>query len=100
VCLVSTISSSRNEDGAPILTLQRVLNVCVRALRVLARVTHRVRIASTVPDLALGTAVAVCPSTARAICSASSRSDLPSIRQAARLGWSTSITASFFEARK
>lgn len=61
------------------MTPHRVLNVWVRALTALVRVTRRVRITSTMPDLALGIAVDVLPSTARAICSASSWSDLPSI---------------------
>jgi hypothetical protein len=44
------------------------------------------------PDLAFGVAVEVWPRTARAICSASKRSDLPSIRRARRFGRLTSMT--------
>jgi hypothetical protein len=76
------------------MTPHKVLNACVRALTALARVTRRVRITSTVPDLVFGVAVEVWPSTARAICSASRRSDLPSMRLATRLGRFTSTTLS------
>ena len=76
------------------MTPHRVLKALVRALTALARVTRRVRITSTAPDLVLGIAVEVWPRTARAICSASSRSDLPSMRLASRLGRLTSTTRS------
>lgn len=56
--------------------------------------TRRVRITSTSPDLDFGTAVEVCPRTERAICSESSRSDLPSMRLACRFGRFTSTTRS------
>ena len=94
VRLVRWTSPSRSGDGAPIITPKRVLNAWVRALTALARVTRRVRMTSTVPDLAFGMAVEVSPRTARAICSASSRSDLPSILRASRLGRFTSTTCS------
>lgn len=94
VCLVRTTSSSRSGDGAPIMMPHSVLNAWVRALTALARVTRSVRITSTVPDLAFGIAVEVWPRTARAICSASRRSDLPSMRRASRLGRFTSTTCS------
>src|SRR5215213_5542265 len=81
-------------DGAPITTPHSVLNSRVRALTALARVTHRVRITSTVPDLVFGIAVEVWLRTARAICSASRRSDLPSPCRASRLGRLTSTTRS------
>ena len=71
-----------------------MLNAWVRALTALARVTRSVRITSTIPDLAFGIAVEVWPRTARAICSASRRSDLPSMRRASRLGRFTSTTRS------
>src|SRR5215204_1172170 len=76
------------------MTPQSVLNACVRAFTALARVTRSVRITSTIPDLVFGVAVEVCPSTARAICSASSRSDLPSMCLATRLGRLTSTIRS------
>ena len=76
------------------MTPHSVLNAWVRALTALERVTRRVRITSTMPDLAFGVAVEVWPRTARAICSASSRSDLPSMRRASRLGRLTSTTRS------
>ena len=61
VRLVSTTSSSRSGDGAPIMTPHRVLNACVRDFTALDRVTRNVRITSTMPDLDLGTAVEVRP---------------------------------------
>jgi hypothetical protein len=88
------VSWSRSGDGAPIMMPHSVLNAWVRALTALARSTRKVRITSTVPDLAFGIAVEVLPRTARAICSASRRSDLPSIRRACRLGRFTSTTRS------
>ena len=75
------------------MTPHKVLNAWVRALTALDRVTRRVRITSTIPDLDLGIAVEVCPRTARAICSASRRSDLPSMRRASRFGRLTSTTS-------
>ena len=81
VRLLTTTSSSLKGDGAPIITPKRVLNAWVRAFTALARVTLKVRITSTGPDFALGVAVAVRLNTERAICSASSRSDLPSLRR-------------------
>jgi hypothetical protein len=92
--LVSGTSSSRKGDGAPIMTPNRVLKAWVRDLTALARVTRRVRMTSTTPALDFGVAVATSPRTERAICSASSRSDLPSIRRACRLGRFTSTTRS------
>jgi hypothetical protein len=74
------------------MTPNRLLNAWVRDFTALARVTRNVRITSTIPDLDFGVAVAVRPRTERAICSASSRSDLPSMRRAERLGRFTSIT--------
>jgi hypothetical protein len=85
VRLARGTSSSRSGDGAPIMTPNRVLYAWVRDFSALARVTRKVRITSTIPDLDLGVAVAVWPRTERAICSASSRSDLPSMRRAERL---------------
>ena len=76
------------------MTPQSVLNAWVRAFTALARATRRVRITSIVPDLVFGIAVEVWPRTARAICSASRRSDLPSMCLASRFGRLTSTTRS------
>ena len=74
------------------MTHHRVLKALVRAVTALDRVTHSARITSTMPDLAFGIAVNVCPRTAQAICSASSRLDLRSKCRASRLSQLTSTT--------
>jgi hypothetical protein len=92
VRLVSFTSSSRTGDGAAIMVPKRLLNACVRARMALPRATRRVRITSTGPAFVLGVATPVDARTDRAICSASRRSDLPSMWRACRLGLLTSTT--------